>query len=93
VLGTLLANERHWLELSHPQYSKRRTTPPLNQRTELCDLMLLQGLPALESSVAGSSAAMGMTKSLRDSDHGSIKGKAGRGLLMGVDNPTIRQKN
>jgi hypothetical protein len=53
-------------------------------------LLLQRGLPALHSSVIGTSAAVGMAKLLRGSGGGSIEGKAERDLLMRMGNPAIR---
>jgi hypothetical protein len=49
-------------------------------------MLLQKGLPISEGSLLGCSAATGMTKALSRVDGGSTKGKAERGLLMGVGN-------
>lgn len=75
-MGTFRANERHWFKLHYHQYSKR--TILLKQRTRLCDLMLLQCHPVLESSVTESPAAMGTIKFLRDFGEGSTRTKGSK---------------
>jgi hypothetical protein len=66
---------------------------PLHWRSQLCHLLLLwRGLPVLEDSLAGSSAAMGMAKSLGGCGGGSTEGKAERDRLE-IGNLTIRKNN
>lgn len=56
----------------------------------LDNLVVWSGIPTLEGSFAGSSAAMGMARPLRD---WSIDEKTDRDHLMRMDNPTIRKNN